>query len=193
MHTIEPYFKWRDLYTAEEDKKSPFYGRQYNEFSFTNKIYNYFIHPQWDSFGSSTLYIKIIFADYEKKYACIELIGEWNDCIDNDIMYLKREILEKLIEEGIKYFIIFCDNVLNFHSSDDCYYEEWHEEISQYNGWISFINIFDHVKEEMEGVGLQYYANFGPYLNNLTWQGKKPNHIFKEINKRLQGGVKQLR
>ena len=61
MHNIEPFFNWRHLYSAEEDPKSPFYGRTYSEFEFTQVIYNYYIHPQWDDFGSRTLYLKILF------------------------------------------------------------------------------------------------------------------------------------
>lgn len=48
MHDIEPWWGWRDEYVAEKDSRSPFYGRTYDEFTFTNKVYNYFIHPQWD-------------------------------------------------------------------------------------------------------------------------------------------------
>lgn len=193
MHAIEPYFKWRDLYVASEDSKSPFYGRQYSEFSFSQKIYNYYIHPQWDEFGSSTLYLKILFVDYSKKYAIIELIGEWNDCLHNDIMFLKRDVIDQLTEYGIKHFIMVCDNVLNFHGSDDCYYEEWYEDIRDYNGWISFINIFDHVQQEMQEVGLQYYVNIGPEFNGVNWRGKKPIHLFHEVLVRMEQGVKQLK
>ena len=31
MHTIEPYWNWRNLYAAELDEQSPFYGREYSE------------------------------------------------------------------------------------------------------------------------------------------------------------------
>ena len=55
MQDIEPYYNWRHLYTAEEDPQSPFYGRIYSEFEFTHTVYNYYIHPQWDEFGSRTL------------------------------------------------------------------------------------------------------------------------------------------
>ena len=137
MHTIEPYYKWRDRYVASEDKYSPFFGREYSEFTFSNKIYNYYIHPQWDEFGSSTLYAKILFVDYDEQYAIIELIGEWNDCINNDIMFLKREIVDQLQKRGIHTFIICCDNVLNFHASDDSYYEEWFED-----EWFQFVKMF---------------------------------------------------
>ena len=60
---------------AESDKHSPFYKRSYDEFNFTNKIYNYYIHPQWDDFGSDTLYMKIIYVNYKRHFALIELIG----------------------------------------------------------------------------------------------------------------------
>ena len=59
MHDIEPYFNWRHLYISADDEQSPFYGREYSEVEFTNSIYNFVIHPQWDDFGSETLYIKI--------------------------------------------------------------------------------------------------------------------------------------
>lgn len=192
MHTIEPYYKWRDLYSAESDERSPFYGRDYSEFSFSQKVYNYYIHPQWDEFGSNTLYCKIIFVDYSTQYAVIELIGEWNDCLHNDIMFLMRNVVETLLANDIKYFIITCENVLNFHGSDDCYYEEWREEISNYGGWISFINLFSHVQDEMQNVGIQFHANLGPELNDVHWRGRKPQHLFDEIEKRIHSSIKQL-
>ena len=91
MQDIEPYYNWRHLYTAEEDKRSPFYGRQYSEFEYSLTLYNYYIHPQWDDFGSRTLYMKLLYADYDQQFAILELLGEWNDAIENDIMTLRRE------------------------------------------------------------------------------------------------------
>ena len=87
MQDIEPFFNWRELYIASEDERSPFYEREYSEFVYTNTIYNFYIHPQWDEFGSNTLYMKVLFADYEQHFAVIEFIGEWNDCLHNDIMF----------------------------------------------------------------------------------------------------------
>ncbi len=110
MHDIEPYFNWRHLYIAEEDKLSPFFGRQYSEFEFSQTVYNYYIHPQWDDFGSRTLYMKILFVDYAEQYAILELIGEWNDAIENDIMTLKREVIDVFEEWGISKFIIIAEN-----------------------------------------------------------------------------------
>ncbi len=177
MHNIEPYFKWRDDYTAEDDDRSPFYGREYSEFLFTSKIYNYYIHPQWDEFGSPTLYLKILFVDYQEKFAIIELIGEWNDCINNDIMWLKTEIANHLMSEGIIKFILIGENVLNFHSSDNCYYEEWFEELSDEGGWISALNFRQHVIEEMIAIDINHYVNLNDEYDELAWRKFKPNDL----------------
>src|SRR5690554_1415525 len=86
MHELEPYFNWRDHYVSSEDERSPFYNKEYSEFEYSEVVYNYLLHPQWDNFGSPTLFIKILFTDYEEGFTVIELIGEWNDAINNDIM-----------------------------------------------------------------------------------------------------------
>ncbi len=192
MHDIEPYHKWREHYTSSEDERSPFYGRIYDEFKFTNKVYNYFIHPQWDEFGSPTLYAKIIYADYHKGVACIELIGEWNDCISNDIMFLKREIIDDMMNHDVHKYVVLCDNVLNFHSSDDSYYEEWYDDVKDENGWIVFLNTLEHVMAEMESVRLQHYVNFGPQYNGINWRKLKPSVIADYIEDIQSNEIKQL-
>ncbi len=192
MHDIEPHFKWRNNYIASEDTKSPFFDRVNSEFSYTNKIYNYFIHPQWDEFGSPTLYAKILFVDYEEHFAIIEFIGEWNDAISNDIMFLKRKIGEALLEEGVSKFILICENVLNFHASDDCYYEEWAEECREEEGWICMINTLEHVSDEMKMINLQHYINFGENYNNVNWRPHTPQNFFKAIEALVNGEVLRL-
>lgn len=192
MHDIEPYFKWRDKYIASEDKRSPFYGRTYSEFQFTQKVYNYYIHPQWDAFGSPTLYLKILFTDYDEGYTIIELIGEWNDCLTNDVMYLKREVVDLLTPHGINKYVLICDNVLNFHGSDDCYYEEWYDDIKDAGGWIVFLNTLDHVEDEMQSMMIQNYAHFGDYFNGVNWRPLTPKAIHFAIEELISSGVKQL-
>lgn len=179
MHSIEPYFNWRDLYTAEEDPQSPFYGREYSEFEFTNTIYNYVIHPQWDDFGSSTMYMKILFADYDAKYVIIELIGEWNDALYNDIMMLKRDIIDHLHHEGIRHFIVVGENVLNFHYSDESYYEEWYEDAEE--GWIAFLNFQPHVLTEMKRARIDWYVHWGAELDEMAWRTFKPHQLFHKV------------
>ena len=105
MHNIEPYYLWRDLYISEQDPNALNYKNQYSEFHYTNQVYNYLLHPQWDSFGSDTLLYKMLYTDYEEQFCIIELIGEWNDAINNDIMFLKTELINPMIECGIQNFV----------------------------------------------------------------------------------------
>ena len=184
MHEIEPYYKWRDDYIASEDERSPFYETEYNEFEFDKQVYNYLLHPQWDSFGSNTLYIKVLYADYDLGFTIIELIGEWNDAIDNDIMLLKREILELMMDEGINHFILLGENVLNFHTSDDSYYEEWFQEVE--DGWIAGVNFREHVLDEFKQSNIDYYINFGGGLENMNWRALKPVQFFQKVEDQLQ-------
>mgnify|MGYP000321357517 CR=1 FL=1 len=192
MHKIEPHFNWRAKYIADKDNKSPFYGRQYNEFQYTQKIYNYYIHPQWDNFGSPTLYLKILFADYERSFAIIELIGEWNDAINNDVMFLKRDVIDVLIKAGIHKYILIGENVLNFHGDDNCYYEEWWDDVKEEDGWIVFLNLHKHVMEEMQETQIQFYANFGRQFSDVNWRPYKPGFIFDAIEAALNGRIKEL-
>ncbi|NML41734.1 hypothetical protein HHL17_31400 [Chitinophaga sp. G-6-1-13] len=179
MHTIEPYYNWRHLYAAEEDELSPFYGREYSEFEFSNTVYNYYVHPQWDDFGSRNLYLKILFADYQYNFAIIELLGEWNDAIDNDIMTLKREIIDVLIAEGICKFILIAENVMNFHSSDDCYYEEWWDDIKDEGGWIVALNMPEQTRQEFEKARLHHYIHL---LDDEKWRTYQPLHLYNMID-----------
>lgn len=183
MHALEPFYMWRELYRAEDDQRSPFYEREYNEFQYSSKIYDHFIHPQWDDFGSSTLYIKIIFADYVDGFAIIEMIGEWNDAIDNDIMFLKREVIEPLLDMGIDKYIMVGENVLNFHASDDSYYEEWFGDMD--DGWIAFINFRDHVLEEFKSNQIDFYINFGGELDDLSWRALSPHQFYGKVEELL--------
>ncbi len=179
MHFIEPYYLWRDFYIASEDSFSPFFGRTYSETAYTDHIYNFLIHPQWDSIGSETLFIKVLYTDYDDKFAIIELIGEWNDAIENDIMRFKRSIIEPIMENGINKFILIGENVLNFHYSDDCYYEEWFDEVE--DGWIALINFHNHVIKEFEKIHLDSYFVMGGELEDEEWRTMKPNDFFLKI------------
>lgn len=183
MHDIEPYEGWRTLYKAEEDRRSPFWGRTYSEYECSHTIYGYYIHPQWDDFGSGTLYIKLLYADYAKGYCFIELIGEWNDAVNNDIMFLKRDFIDLLIEKGITKFMLIGENVLNAFPDEDDYYAEWADDIE--NGWICLINFQPHVLEEIGNYGMKNYLNWGAELNSLNWRGKSPEIVFEAVSRLL--------
>ncbi len=180
MHSIEPFYQWRGYYIASEDPNSPFYNREYSEFEYTDTIYNFYIHPQWDNIGSKTLFLKILFVDYEIGYSIFELIGEWNDAIENDIMVLKRDIVEPLMDQGINKFILVGENVLNFHYSDDCYYEEWFDEVE--DGWIALVNFHDHVLIEFERIHIDQYFVMGGELEDIEWRTYLPHQFYKKVD-----------
>ena len=187
MHLIEPYYLWRNLYQSSRDKLSPFYGRQYSELYFTNHVYDHYIHPQWDHFGSETLFMKVLFVDYEESYCVLEFIGEWNDCLHNDIMILKREIIDLLVAEGIRKFILIGENVLNFHASDESYYEEWLEDTE--GGWVALINFHQHVLAEMRRNRLHFYLNFGNALDDFTWRQLQPSDFFQLVERSITSNL----
>ena len=180
MHTIEPFYNWIEAYSASEDPRSPLYGAENNLLEFTNTIYGYYIHPQWDDIESETLFLKILFVDYDSGFCIIEFIGEWNDTLHNDIMQLKRNIIDPMVQEGIQKFILIGENVFNFHGSDDCYYEEWFEDVE--DGWIVAINFQDFVLDEMKKFNLDYYINFGGNLEEIHWRTLEPRRLYQLIS-----------
>lgn len=179
MHDIEPYYNWRHIYVSEEDQRSPFFGQTYSEFEFTQSVYNYYIHPQWDEFGSRTLYLKVLMADYEEHYAIIELIGEWNDAIENDIMTLKREVIDVFEQQGIFKFILIAENVLNFHSGDKDYYEEWYEETADEQGWVVILNMPEATQQDFRKARLHRYLEL---MDLPEWRTYKPYHLLRKID-----------
>lgn len=183
MHEIEPFYNWRHIYTSEQDERSPFFGRVYSEFVFSHAIYNYYIHPQWDDFGSRTMYLKILLADYEEKYAIIELLGEWNDAIENDIMELKREVIDPFFSMGITKFILVAENVLNFHSGDKDYYQEWFEEVTDENGWVVVLNMPEQTQHDFKRARLNRYLEL---MDLINWRTYKPFHLFKMIDEQIR-------
>ena len=184
MQDIEPFYNWRHIYVSEDDERSPFHGRTYSEFEFSQTVYNFYIHPQWDDFGSKTLYLKVLIADYDEKYAVIEMIGEWNDAIENDIMELKREVLEKFMQEGIFKFILIGENVLNFHSDIRDYYEELYDEVTEENGWVVCLNMPEQTQYDFKHARLNKYVELMELDN---WRIYKPFHLFKKIDSELMG------
>jgi len=187
MQDLEPYSNWYHLYNAARDIRSPFFGRSYHKTLCTHTIYNYYIHPQWDEFGSPTLYIKILFVDYKNRFCIIEMLGEWNDCINNDIMFLKRNVIDLLTAEGIRYFILIGENVLNYHSDTDDYYQEWFDEIE--DGYIIGLNFREHVVQEFMHARLDNYMLFGGRFSEIPWRRFSPQQLFdltkKMITRRL--------
>ena len=103
-------------------------------------------------------------------------------------MTLKRDIIEGLMYEGVDKFILIGENVLNFHYSDDCYYEEWADELEE--GWIAAINFHENVTEEFKNANIDNYFAMGGELEELEWRTYNPFQFFNKVNsimtKRLQ-------
>jgi MFS superfamily sulfate permease-like transporter len=123
--------------------------------------------------------LKLLFIDYEEKYAIIELIGEWNDAIENDIAIFKRSVIDKLIQNGIKKFILIGENVLNFHSSDNCYYEEWHEDVLEDGGWVVMIGLPEQSQHDFKKARINYYVELFDFPQ---WRTTLPQFLFASVD-----------
>ena len=95
-------------------------------------------------------------------------------------MHLKRNVIDLFVSEGINKFILLGENILNFHGSDDCYYEEWFEEIE--DGWIAGVNFRDHIIFEWGKFHLDYYINFGGNLELDSWRTMPPELFYQWVN-----------
>lgn len=184
MVELEPHYNWRNIYTAETDERSPFFGREYSEVELNHRIYDTYIHPQWDEFGSLTLYMKILYTNYDLGFTIWEFIGEWNDILYNDIMYLYRNVVEEMMEAGINKFILIGENILNIHADDDSYYQEWFDNLD--DGWIVGLNFLEHNLDEIKAARLDYYISFGGEFDALDWRTYNPLKLFEKIDKQMR-------
>jgi len=184
MHDIETYHNWLKYYDPSTDERSPFFGKEYNFDVYSETIYGYYIDPAWDFMGSETLYIKVLYADYQAGFTVIEFLGEWNDAINNDIMNLKRNVIDDMIKNGIDKFILVGENILNFHGSDDCYYEEWFEDVE--DGWIAAVNFPEFIQEEFKRYRLDSYINMGGTLQLNNWRTLNPLVFYDLVSKLIQ-------
>jgi hypothetical protein len=76
-------------------------------------------------------------------------------------------------------FIFIAENVLNFHSSDNEYYREWQEEVSEEAGWITILNMPAATQQDFLRKRLQYYMEL---IDLPEWRSYKPYHLFKKID-----------
>ena len=100
----------------------------------------------------------------------------------NDIMLLKRKVVDRLMEAGISKFVLIGENVLNFHHSDDAYYEEWFDEVTEEDGWIALLNFREHVLADMQGIDLDSYFVLGGELNEMGWRTFTPEQLCLRID-----------
>ncbi|MCA6440958.1 MAG: hypothetical protein IM581_13580, partial [Chitinophagaceae bacterium] len=106
--------------------------------------------------------------------------------IENDIMELKREVLDLLFQQHITKYILITENVLNFHSSDKEYYQEWYEELSEENGWVVALNMPEATQYDFKKKKLNYYIEL---MELPDWRVYKPYHLFKKIDEQLSNRI----
>jgi MFS superfamily sulfate permease-like transporter len=86
------------------------------------------------------------------------------------------------MKNGIYKFIIIAENVLNFHSSERDYYEEWYEDVTDENGWTVILNMPQQTQHDFTKLKLNRYLE----LMELTdWRVYKPFHLFKKIDTQI--------
>jgi hypothetical protein len=108
-------------------------------------------------------------------------------------MFLKRNLVDPLMDEGVSRFAFFCENVLNFHASiDDDYYAEWNEALTEMEGWGMLVNIRPQVEEELHTAHLDQYLFFGEAYNDIIWRNQKPAVVAQLLETILYGRIKRL-
>ena len=76
--------------------------------------------------------------------------------------------------------MLICENVLNYHSSEDDYYQEWFDDVE--DGWVALINCREHVLREMESARNDYYLAMGGTFDNVSWRSLVPSKVFDRVN-----------
>jgi hypothetical protein len=101
-------------------------------------------------------------------------------------MNLKRDVVDKFLRNGITKFILIAENVLNYHSSDKDYYEEWFEETKEEDGWIVCLNMPEPTQYDFRRAKLDRFVELMELDN---WRIYKPFHLFKKVDQEI---VKRL-
>ena len=97
-------------------------------------------------------------------------------------MTLRREITDNLYKAGITKFILVAENVLNFHSSDDSYYEEWKEQLQDDNGWVVIVDMPEQSKYDFKKARLTNYIEL---MELPQWRTLKPEFVFQLIDNEM--------
>ncbi len=184
LHDIEPFYGWLSLYSHDQDERSPFHNVDHNQFYYDRSVNHIPAHPLWDDFGSESLLLKILYADYGQGFAIIELFGEWNDLFDNDFKLLAENCLTYLVDEGIQKFILICENVFHIYLEQDDYYQAMQEELEE-DGWLCVVRLREHVREEMEQYTVADYFYSSPLLDDIPWRKLKPLQLFALVQSRM--------
>jgi hypothetical protein len=91
-------------------------------------------------------------------------------------------VIDVFEQQGITKFILIAENVLNFHSGDKDYYQEWFEEVTDEEGWIVCLNMPEATQHDFRKSKLNYYIEL---IDLFDWRIYKPFHLFKKIDEEL--------
>jgi MFS superfamily sulfate permease-like transporter len=94
-------------------------------------------------------------------------------------MTLRRDVTDLLQKQGIIKFILIAENVLNFHSSDDSYYEEWKESVEEEGGWVAIVDMPIQSQYDFKKARLTNYVTL---LDFPQWRTIKPELVFNQID-----------
>jgi hypothetical protein len=72
--------------------------------------------------------------------------------------------------------------VLNFHSSDDSYYEDWREQVEDLGGWIVILNMPEQSQYDFVRARLNNYATL---MDFPQWRTLKPELVFQQVDELL--------
>jgi hypothetical protein len=89
-----------------------------------------------------------------------------------------------LLQKGVNKFILIGENIMNFHGSDDSYYEEWFEEVE--DGWIAAVSFPVFIQDEFKKYQIDRYINMGGTLQVERWRTLQPLHFYEGINNLIQ-------
>ena len=92
MHAPEPYYAWRNHYIASNDLASPFTTGSTMSLPTTSRSTTTTSTHNGMSLGAKPSTPKCC-TPTTTRATVLEFIGEWNDCLFNDIMLLKRRSL----------------------------------------------------------------------------------------------------
>jgi hypothetical protein len=84
-----------------------------------------------------------------------------------------------MLVHGIIKFILIGENVLNFHSSDECYYEEWYEDVEENGGWIAMLGLPQQSVYDFKRAGIDRFVEL---LDLNDWRPFTPMNLFNKVD-----------
>ena len=69
--------------------------------------------------------------------------------------------------------------MLNFHSSDNCYYEEWHEDVLEDGGWVVMIGLPEQSQHDFKKARINYYVELFDFPQ---WRTTLPQFLFAAVD-----------